>query len=107
MNTIVFITSEQQSKVFNHTTSLMHIHRLTFGQSHCEIVLHQSGAETNAVTAFALSVRPDGRLDPVVGEDGRFVQVRAETFSDALSVMKRRLVSLLGDERIDPDSALP
>ena len=84
----------------------MQVYRSTFGQTYCEVFLHQSGRDPGGISAWALGVRSDGRLDPLVGGDGRFVQVRADTFSDALAVMKRRLVALLGDEHIGPDTIL-
>jgi len=81
----------------------MQIYRSTFGRSRCEIFLHQYGG-TRVIAAWALLIRPDGRLDPLSGEDGRAVQARADNFEDALVAMKRRLVVLLGEESVGPET---
>lgn len=84
----------------------MHIYRSTFGGRHCEILLHLSRAGDSEISAWALSVRPDGRRDPLVGGDGRFVRARAGSVPEALAAMKCRLETLLGDEQIGPDTSL-
>ena len=72
--------------------------RDTFGGRSCEIVMCAS-ADHGAVVAWALFVRPDGRLDPVYNERGTLVREYAETAAGAEAAVRQRLIALLGARR--------
>lgn len=78
----------------------MDYYRATFGGHHCEIAVGPSNSgDSDPVVAWALLVRPDGRLDPIYGERGAFLREYARLPADALSAMRRRLISLFGEEQ--------
>lgn len=78
----------------------MQIYRGTFGGRHCEIAAGRSSSKLGPVVAWALGVKSDGRLEPLYGERGGILREYADTPDDAVASMRRRLVAILGDERM-------
>lgn len=78
----------------------MEIYRATFGDRRCEIALERTHVGQGTVVAWALGVRSDGKLEPLYGERGEIVREYADSPSDALAAVKRRLIALWGEEHL-------
>ena len=78
----------------------MEICRATFGERTCEIVLDRTRAGPRLVVAWALGIRSDGKLEPLYGERGEILREYADSSSDALAAIRRRLIALFGEERL-------
>lgn len=74
--------------------------RATFGERNCEIAIARTAAGPCPVVAWALGVRSDGKLEPLYGERGKILREYANSSSDALAAIRRRLIVLLGAERL-------
>lgn len=72
--------------------------RSVFGNVECEIGAERS--DTAGFIAWALQVKPEGRLDPLFDKRGVLVFSSGSTPELAVEEVRRRLVATLGAERV-------
>lgn len=76
----------------------MQIYRARFGGSLCEIAAGSLRSNPERVVAWALLVKSNGRLEPILDGRGRMLRTHASSLDEAIDSMRRLLVTLLGDE---------
>ena len=76
----------------------MQIYRARFGGSLCEIAAGSLCSNPGRVVAWALLVKSNGRLEPILDGRGRMLRTHASSLDEAIDSMRRLLVTLLGDE---------
>jgi hypothetical protein len=72
--------------------------RSFFGNVECEIGVERS--ESAGFVAWALQVKPVGRLDPLFDKRGVLVLASGATAGSAVEEVRRRLVATFGPERV-------